>query len=72
MRNIAEFDGILLFESANRYYLQYDAGAHMIKIKNLEITAEEVKNILKSEDSAQAVYDIIFRYQNQGIYGEDA
>lgn len=38
MKLIIEDEGISLLENKGQYYLQYDAGAHMIKKKRIEIT----------------------------------
>ena len=43
MKLIIEDEGISLLENKGQYYLQYDAGAHMIKKKRIEITNEEAE-----------------------------
>lgn len=68
MEKIMEDEGIELYKKNNKYYLRYDAGELMIKIKNLEISEKEAKNIIDNPDSA---YDIIIAYHDKGIYGED-
>lgn len=35
MKRILEDEGIELLKDAGRYFLQYDAGAHMVKKKEL-------------------------------------
>lgn len=42
MKLIIEDEGISLLRNAEKYYLQYDAGAHMVK-KRIEITKEEAE-----------------------------
>lgn len=68
MELIKEDEGIQLFESDGKYYLQYDAGAHMIKKKRIEILENEVE-ICKY--GGEEMYNIILQYQNKGVYGED-
>lgn len=68
MRVIKEDEGILLLEDKGRYYLQYDAGAHMIKKKRIEITKDEAEICQYIEGE---IYNIILRYQNDGIYGDN-
>ena len=41
MRLIIEDEGIKLLESNGNYYIEYDAGAHMIKKKRIEISEDE-------------------------------
>ena len=41
MKLIIEDEGISLLENKGQYYLQYDAGAHMIKKKRIEITKDK-------------------------------
>lgn len=68
MNKVIEENGILLLEDDGSYYLQYDAGAHMIKNKRIEITNEEA-DICRL--SPETMYEIILKYQDGGIYGED-
>ena len=68
MEKIMEDEGIGLYKSNNKYYLRYDSGELMIKIKNLEISEEEAKSVINNPDVS---YDIIISYQNKGIYGKD-
>ena len=68
MQRIMEYKGIELYKNKNKYYLRYDAGELMIKMKNLEITEKEAHNIINKPDSA---YHIIIGYQDKGIYGDD-
>ena len=68
MEKIIEDEGIGLYKSNNKYYLRYDAGELMIKMKNLEIFEEEARIVLNNPDTS---YEIIISYQNKGIYGED-
>lgn len=68
MEKIMEDEGIELYKNNNKYYLRYDAGELMIKMKNLEISEEEAKNVINNPDSA---YNIIIAYHDSGIYGED-
>ncbi len=69
MQKIMEDEGIELYKNNNKYYLRYDAGELMIKMKSLEISAEEVKNVINNPDSA---YNIILAYHDRGVYGEDS
>lgn len=68
MRLILEDEGIQLFENNGKYYLEYDAGAHMIRKKRLKISEEEAEIC---QYDADEMYNIIIQYQNDGIYGED-
>ena len=68
MRQILEDEGILLLESNGKYFLQYDAGELMIKLKNLPITEEEANIIMLSPESS---YDIIIDHQDKGDFGID-
>ena len=68
MQKIMEDEGIELYKNSNKYYLRYDAGELMIKMKNLEISAKDAQNVINNPDSA---YDIILAYHDRGIYGED-
>ena len=38
MKRILEDEGIELLKDAGRYFLQYDAGAHMVKKKRIVIS----------------------------------
>ena len=69
MEKIMENEGIELYKNNNKYYLRYDAGELMIKIKNLEISEEEAKNVINNPDSA---YNIIIAYHDRGIYGKNS
>ena len=68
MKRILEDEGIELLKDAGRYFLQYDAGAHMVKKKRISITADEAELCQLDVDE---MYNIILQYQNDGIYGED-
>jgi len=68
MKSLAEDDGISLLENEEKYYIQYDAGAHMIKIKRTKITKEEAELCLFDIGE---MYNIILQLQNDGVYGED-
>jgi hypothetical protein len=68
MEKIMEDEGIGLYKSNNKYFLRYDAGELMIKMKNLEISEEEARSVINNPDTS---YDIIISYQNKGIYGEN-
>ena len=68
MKRILEDEGIELLKVAGRYFLQYDAGAHMVKKKRISITADEAELCQLDVDE---MYNIILQYQNDGIYGED-
>ena len=69
MQKIMEDEGIELYKDNNKYYLRYDSGELMIKMKNLEISAEEVKKVVNNPNFA---YNIILAYHDRGIYGEDS
>lgn len=49
-------------------YLQYDAGAYVVKKKRIEITTEEAEMCQLDVDE---MYKVILQYQNDGVYGED-
>jgi hypothetical protein len=68
MKLVLEDEGIDLLEDAGRYFLQYDAGAHMVKKKRIEITLDEAE--ICQLDVGE-MYNIILQYQNDGVYGED-
>ncbi len=68
MRLIIEDEGIELLEDAGRYFLQYDAGAHMVKKKRISITIDEAEICQLDVDE---MYNIILQYQNDGVYGDD-
>lgn len=68
MKIIKEDEGIRLIKDESKYYLEYDAGAHMIRRKRIEITSDEAE-ICQYID--EEMYNIILNYQNRGIYGID-
>lgn len=68
MRLIIEDEGIELLEDAGRYFLQYDAGAHMVNKKRISITTDEAEICQLDVDE---MYNIILQYQNDGVYGDD-
>ena len=68
MKLIIEDEGISLLENKGQYYLQYDAGALMIKKKRIEITNEEAE---LCQLDVEEMYNLILQYQNDGVYGED-
>jgi len=68
MRLIIENDGIQLLENEEKYYIEYDAGAHMIKKKRIEISEDEAEIC---QYDVEEMYNIILQYQNHGIYGDD-
>ena len=68
MKRILEDEGIELLEEAGRYFLQYDAGTHMVKKKRISITTDEAEIC---QLDVNEMYNIILKYQNDGIYGED-
>lgn len=68
MRLIIEDEGIELLEDAGGYFLQYDAGAHMVKKKRISITIDEAEICQLDVDE---MYNIILQYQNDGVYGDD-
>ena len=65
---VIEDEGIELLEDAGRYFLQYDAGAYMVKKKRISITTDEAEICQLDVDE---MYNIILRYQNDGVYGDD-
>ena len=68
MRLISEDDGLKLLENQGKFYLQYDAGAHMEKEKRIEITSDEAE---LCQYDREEMYNMILQYQNDGVYGED-
>lgn len=68
MKLIREHEGIMLLKNENTFYLEYDAGAHMVKKKRIEISKEEA-DLCQYLDNG--MYNIIIQYQNNGIYGKD-
>ena len=57
-----------LLKYGGKYYLQYDAGMFAVVLKNLLITEDEAKAILKNPEITDS---IILNYQEQGEYGEE-
>ena len=43
MQLIKEDEGIKLFKNEDKFYLSYDAGAHMINKKRIEISLDEAE-----------------------------
>ncbi len=68
MKLIREYEGIKLLKNENAFYLEYDAGAHMVKKKRIEISKDEA-DLCRYLDNG--MYNTIIHYQNNGIYGED-
>ncbi len=68
MKLILQDGGIELLEDAGRYFLQYDAGAHMVKKKRINITSDEA---YICQLDVEEMYNIILQYQNDGVYGND-
>ncbi len=68
MKIIIEDEGIKLLESHGNYYIEYDAGAHMIKKKRIEISEDEAN---MCQYDIEEIYNLILQYQNSGVYGED-
>lgn len=68
MRFVKEIEEIQLLEDQGEYYLQYDAGGHMIKKKRIKISEDEAEICRYDENE---MYNLILQYQNSGIYGED-
>ncbi|MFG6369648.1 MAG: hypothetical protein K1W16_14775 [Lachnospiraceae bacterium] len=68
MQLIKEDEGIKLFKNEDKFYLSYDAGAHMINKKRIEISLDEAE-ICQYVDGE--MYNTILKYQNNGVYGED-
>lgn len=68
MNLLIEDEGIKLLSNNDEFFLQYDAGAHMVKNKRIKITNEEAELV---KNSPEIMYDIIIRYQDAGDYGED-
>ncbi|MCI9080338.1 MAG: hypothetical protein HFH68_15770 [Lachnospiraceae bacterium] len=69
MTIIKENEGIKLIKDKSKYYLDYDAGAHMIKRKRIKISSGEAKACQYADEE---MYNTILNYQNRGIYGTDA
>lgn len=68
MQLIKEDEGIQLLKIDNKFYLEYDAGAHMVKKKRIEISSDEAELCQYIDDE---MYNTILHYQNNGVYGED-
>lgn len=68
MRLIIEDEGLQLLENEGSYYIEYDAGGHMIKKKRIEISEDEAKIC---QCDVEEMYNFILQYQNNGIYGDD-
>lgn len=61
-------DGIEVVVRGNRYFLRYDAGAHMVVWREDEISASELDAIKKGGiDERQAMLDIQKRLLRDGI-----
>ena len=48
-------NNIKIFEVGNRYYIEYDAGAHQIDIRQDEISEGEVNIIINDESKLMTV-----------------
>lgn len=68
MQLMKEDEGIQLLKIDNKFYLEYDAGAHMVKKKRIEISSDEAELCQYIDDE---MYNTILHYQNNGVYGED-
>ncbi len=68
MKRILEDEGISLVSDNGIYYLIYDGGELMIKMKKLEITHKEAEEVINNPD---IMYRIIIQYQDKGIFGEN-
>lgn len=68
MEEILEDQGIKLLKDDSKYYLQYEAGKLMVKMKKIEINKDEEKEVILKPSCS---YDIIVKYQDKGIYGVD-
>ncbi len=68
MQLIKEDEGIKLLKIENKFYLEYDAGSHMVKKKRIEISSDEAELCQYIDDE---MYNTILHYQNDGVYGED-
>lgn len=67
MTEVIHMEGISLLEESGEYFLQYDAGELMVKMKRLKITRGEAQRIIRNPESS---YEIIIEYQDRGIFGE--
>ena len=68
MEVVKENEGIRLIKCKSKYYLEYDAGTHIIKKKRIEISSDEAELCQYIDDE---MYDTILHYQDNGVYGED-
>lgn len=68
MQLIKEDEGIKLLKFEGKFYLEYDAGAHMVQKKRIEISSDEAELCQYIDDE---MYNTILHYQNNGVYGED-
>lgn len=68
MQLIKEDEGIKLLKFEDKFYLEYDAGAHMVQKKRIEISSDEAELCQYIDDE---MYNTILHYQNNGVYGED-
>lgn len=68
MQLVKEDTGIKLLKNEGKYYLEYDAGAHMAEKKRIEISLDEAEMCQYSDDE---MYHTILYYQNKGVYGDD-
>ncbi|MBR1735475.1 MAG: hypothetical protein IJ736_00460 [Firmicutes bacterium] len=64
---IKEYKGIKLLKNEDKFYLEYDAGAHSIDIRRIEISEDETDMCRYADDE---MYNTIIKYQNNGVYGE--
>lgn len=68
MKQILEDQGIVLATEGDNYYLIYDSGEIMIKMKRIKITTNEAQAVISNPDVA---YNIIISYQDNGDFGEN-
>lgn len=67
MEVVKENEGIRLIKCKSKYYLEYDAGTHMIKKKRIEISSDEAK---ACECDDEEMYHTILNYQNREYMGK--
>ncbi len=68
MQLIKEDEGIKLLKDEDKYYLEYDAGAHMVNRKRIEISLDEAEMCQYIDNE---MYNTILNYQNNGVYGDN-
>ncbi|WP_155988059.1 hypothetical protein [Brevundimonas sp. EAKA] len=62
-------DGVVLIKRDDRYYVRYDAGTHMVLLREDEVTSEDAKRLMRGDPYAT---EVLFDLQRRLLAaGED-